>query len=60
MKKDLDSFDLGIDDDHVSIDDLLEAGRALTRISNTYKIPLRTVFKTHFKFPFVRQENHKK
>ena len=41
MNKDLDSFDLGIDDDHVSIDDLLEAGRALTRISNTYKISLR-------------------
>ena len=50
MKKDLDSFDLGIDNDHVTIDDLLEAGRALTRISNTYKISLRMVFKTKFCF----------
>ena len=45
MNKDLDYFDLGIDNDHVSIDDLLEAGRALTRISNTYKISLRKVLK---------------
>ena len=54
MKKDLDSFDLGIVDDHVSIDDLLEAGRALTRISNTYKIPLRRVFNACFKFSSVQ------
>ena len=58
MKKDLDSFDLGIDNDHVSIDDFLEAGRALTRISNTYKISLRTVFKqnsvSELQIPFIK------
>ena len=59
MKKDFDYFDLGIVDDHVSIDDLLEAGRALTRISNTYKIPLRRVFNAGFKISSVQQENPK-